>query len=259
MNDKTKRAIDRIPNAFPDELTPDEQQALRDAFGDVPGWDVFLEAIEKRKKAAREWAEFELWFQSEDPEWFSPTKKVHMRKAWNASRELYGVRSAQESANQVSRQRQNAVADTSSHAHSIEQGNQRTVIAGETENAHARPGITWNSILREIEEDRAAQSEIAGFDAPLSPLLHPRLHATVAQIEQQALTVASDEIAKARCDHAVRSGYVTHAHTLCEDVAAAIHAATTSAMRAELIRVAADAVNMILQIDKAAANVPAED
>jgi len=97
--------------------------------------------------------------------------------------------------------------------------------------------VSRESVLAEVDAERVRQDERWGEQN------HPdgtgsRTRATIAELARKA------------CQQAAAEGTVTWRHILAEEVAEAHACADTAALRAELVQVAAVAVNWIEAIDR---------
>lgn len=122
------------------------------------------------------------------------------------------------------------------------------------------------SVLGEVAAERVRQFAKWGRQRwPLTPMLHPAAGATGASLrfsrERRLLAggLRSATEAKSLCEYAFKEGIGTFAHILVEEAAEAIDAPTLDEMRAELIQVAAVAVQMVEVIDLNAADAKAAE
>lgn len=118
------------------------------------------------------------------------------------------------------------------------------------------------AVLGEVAAERIRQFEKWGRQRwPLTPMLHPAAgepgsNASIRFLNDRRLLATglrSAKEAKILCEYAFKEGIGTFAHILVEEVAESIDSPTLDEMRAELIQVAAVAVQMVEVIDLNAA------
>ncbi len=115
-------------------------------------------------------------------------------------------------------------------------------VDGATTNrvSNARAGFT-EAVLREVAAERVAQFNKWGTQRwPLLPLTNG-----ITPQRAGCLGIVSSLVAKDRCKRAFDAGIGTFGHILVKEVSEAIDAPTLDEMRAELIQVAAVAVQMV--------------